>query len=164
MTWMPWAMISRSNGSASSRRAPSPLMISKGLPVPRVEVRSRTPSTSKNRMTACPGGEAPGAGVPGAAVSADRTAADESGEGSDTGDVPSDDEGLDGFGALVGVQCLDVGHVPDDVVVQQNPVAAHQVPALGEDLAGPAGVVHLGQRGDGVGGCSLFLPSGQLPA
>src|SRR5664279_1508313 len=123
MTWMPWAMISRSNGSASSSRAPRPLMISNGRPVPRVEIRSRTPSTSRKRMTAGPGG-----GAPGASASADRsTAADESGEGSDTGDVPSDDEGLDGFGALVGVQRLDVGHVPDDVVVQQDPVAAQQL-------------------------------------
>src|SRR5664279_5283330 len=154
MTWMPWAMISRSNGSASSSRAPRPLMISNGRPVPRVEVRSRTPSTSRYRMTASPAGVAVWLG----------TALVRSGEGSDTGDVPSDDEGLDGFGALVGVQCLDVGHVPDDVVVQQDPVAAQQVPALGEDLAGPAGVVHLGQRGDGVGECSLFLQSGQLQA
>src|SRR3712207_7355418 len=39
-------------------------------------------------------------------------------------------------------------HVPDDVVLQEDPVAAEQVAGLGEDLAGGPGVVHLGQPRD----------------
>jgi hypothetical protein len=35
-------------------------------------------------------------------------------------DVPADDEGLDCFRALEGVDGLDVGHVPDDVEVEQD--------------------------------------------
>ena len=66
------------------------------------------------------------------------------------GDVASDDEGLDGFGALVGVQGLQVGHVPHHVEVEEDAVAAEQVPGLGDDLAGLAGVVHLGDGGDRV--------------
>ncbi len=47
MVWMPRASSSRSNGAASSRLAPRPVMISSGRPAPRTEVRSRTPSTSE---------------------------------------------------------------------------------------------------------------------
>jgi hypothetical protein len=69
-----------------------------GRPEPRTEVRSRTPSTSTSRIVAG------------------------SGEGTDTGDVRADDEGPDGFGASVGVNRLDVGHVPHHVEVQQDPL------------------------------------------
>jgi hypothetical protein len=36
---------------------------------------------------------------------------------------------------------LDVGHVPDGVEVQQDAVAAEQVPGLGEHTSGLRGVV-----------------------
>src|SRR5690242_6099834 len=86
-----------SNGAHMSRFPPMPMSSSRGRPSPRTAIRSRTPSTSTCRT---------------------------SGEGADTGDVPADDEGLDGFGAFVGVDGLDVGHVPDDVEVEQDAVAA----------------------------------------
>jgi hypothetical protein len=40
-------------------------------------------------------------------------------EGADSSDLPTDDEGLDGIGALVGVDGLDVGVVAGDVIVEQ---------------------------------------------
>src|SRR6266700_6167596 len=120
---MPSRFSSRSNGAASSRLAPRPVMISSGGPVPETEVCSRTPSTS-NLVSR---------------------------KGTDTGDVPSDDQRLNGLGALVGVQRLDVGHVPHDVEVEQDAVAAEEIAGLGDDLAGLAGVVHLGDGRDGVG-------------
>src|SRR4051812_10776752 len=48
-------------------------------------------------------------------------------EGVLAGDVAADDQRLDRIGAFVGVDRLDVGEVPGDVVVQDNPVAAHDV-------------------------------------
>src|SRR5690349_2981303 len=77
-------------------------------------------------------------------------------KGTDTGDVPSDDQGLDGLRALVGVQGLDVGHVPDDVEVEQDAVPAEQIAGLGHHLASLAGVVHLGDGRNGVGEFALF--------
>src|SRR6478735_8720358 len=151
---LPRVTISRSKGSANSRLAASPVMISSGGPLPRVEVRSRTRSTSRNLMTASSGGVARWFG--GWPVG--------SGEGADTGDIPSDDEGLDGLGALVGMQGLDVRQVPYHVVFEQNAIAAQKIPSFGDDLAGSAGVVHLGQRGDGVGESALLLQPGQLQA
>ena len=74
-----------------------------------------------------------------------------SGERPDTGDLAPDNEGLDGFGPLIGVQCLHVGHVPNHVEVEQDAVAAEQVPRLRDDLARLAGVVHLGDGSDRVG-------------
>src|SRR6266508_256999 len=124
--WIPRAVSSRSNGSARSRLAPSPVTSSSGRPLPRTEVRSRTPSTSTNRIAARSG--------------------EGSGERADTGDVPSDDKRLDGLRAFVGVDGLDVGHVPHHVEVEQDAVPAEQVPGLGDDLAGLAGVVHLRDR------------------
>src|SRR6478609_1307966 len=148
MTWNPRATIWSSNGSASSRLAPMPVISSSGSPVPRTRTRSRTSSTWMNRWSAAAGSRGP--------VRSD--------EGADTGDVPSDDEGLDGLGALVGVDGLNVRHVSDDVVVEQDSVAAQQIPGLGDHLTGAAGVVHLGDRGDGVGQCTLVLQPAQLPA
>src|SRR6266704_5085401 len=115
---------SRSNGAARSRFAPIPVTSSSGGPDPRTEVRirSRAASISTNRIVR-PSGERAG-----------------------TGDVPADDEGLDGLGAFVGVDRLDVGHVPDHVEVKQDAVAAEQVPCLEDDLPGLAGVVHLRDR------------------
>src|SRR5918999_1336987 len=78
----PRATSCRSNGSARSRLAPIPVMINSGRPDPRAEVRSRTPSTSTSRIVAW------------------------SGEGADTGDIPADDQRLDGLGAFVGVDRL----------------------------------------------------------
>src|SRR5215831_20158908 len=100
----------RSNGVARSRLAPSPVIRSRGGPDPRTEVRIRTPPASTNRM------------------------ARPSGEGTGTGDVPADDERLDGLGAFVGVDRLDVGHMPHHVEVQQDAVAAEQVTRFGDDL------------------------------
>src|SRR2546429_6380748 len=72
-----------------------------------------------------------------------RAASGTSGEGADPGDVPAHDQRLDGLGALVGVQHLDVGHVADHVVLEQDPVAPQQVTGLGDHLPCLAGVVEL---------------------
>ena len=48
-----------------------------------------------------------------------------------------DDQRLHGLGALVGVDDLDVAHVADDVVLQQDAVAAEQVARLGDHPARP---------------------------
>src|SRR3712207_1163823 len=116
ITCRPRAASSRSNGAASSRLAPRPVTSSSGRPVPRTDVRSRTSPTSTERISA-------GAEVTGPSLSR---------EGRDAGDVAADDQPLDSLGALVGVDGLDVGHVPDDVEVQQDPVAPQQVPRLRE--------------------------------
>ncbi len=52
--------------------------------------------------------------------------------------VPS--KGVDGF---------EVGHVPDDVVVEEDAVAAEHVTRVGDQAACLARVVHLGQARDG---------------
>src|SRR6266700_5657672 len=125
-----------SNGTPRSRLAPIPVIRSSGGPDPRTEVRSRRRSaptlTSTNRMVCW------------------------SGECADTGDVPADDEGLDGLGAFVGVDGLDVGHVPHHVEVKQDAVTAEQVPCLEDDLPRLAGVVHLRDRRDRVGQPALL--------
>src|SRR5919205_1540717 len=53
-------------------------------------------------------------------------------EGAHACDVPADDQRLDRLGALVGVDDLDVAHVADDVVLEQDPVAAEHVARLGD--------------------------------
>jgi hypothetical protein len=58
-------------------------------------------------------------------------------------------------------QGLQVGHVPHHVEVQEDAVAAEQVPGLGDDLAGLAGVVHLGEGGDRVGQLTLLHQAAQ---
>src|SRR6476659_5827907 len=132
MTWTPRRTSAVSKGSARSRPAPMPVISSSAFPLPRVRTRSRAPSTSRN----CSRGAGQSTVVGGAVgVGSD--------EGADTGDVPPDDQGLDGLGGFIGVYRLEVGHVPHDVVVEQDSVAAEQVPGLGDDLAGAAGVVHL---------------------
>src|SRR5262249_61796381 len=55
----PRAASSRSNGAASSRLAPSPVIISSGGPDPRTAVRIRTPPAATNRP-ARPSGEGAG--------------------------------------------------------------------------------------------------------
>src|SRR4249920_3112251 len=65
----------RSNGTDISRLAPMPVSTSSGDPVPRTEVRSRSPSTSTYRMRGLL-----------------------SSGGADTGDVLPHDERLDGLG------------------------------------------------------------------
>jgi len=84
-----------SKGPHIPRFPPIPVSSSSGRPVPRIPTRRRAPSTSISRT-----------------------------ERADTGDVPSDDEGLDRLGALVRVDRLHVGQVPHDVEVEQDPVAA----------------------------------------
>src|SRR5215471_7296064 len=96
----PRAASSRSNGAPRSRLAPSPVIMRRGGPDPGTAVRIRTPPASTNRMVR-PSGESAG-----------------------TGDVPADDERLDGLGAFVGVDRLNVGHVPHHVEVQQDAIAA----------------------------------------
>ena len=68
-----------------------------------------------------------------------------SGEGAHSSDGATHDEGLHGFGALVGVECFDVGHVPGYRVLQQDAVAAHEVAGIGGNLAGPARAKPLGE-------------------
>src|SRR5258708_11251384 len=102
----PVAGSGRSKGTARSRLAPSPVIRSSGGPDPRTETRSLTwaASTSTKRIVRS------------------------SGEGPGTGDVPADDEGLDGLGALVGVDRLDVGHVAHQRGVRQDPLGSKQMP------------------------------------
>src|SRR5438067_1157612 len=45
-------------------------------------------------------------------------------EGADARDVAADDQRLDRLSALVGVEYLDVRHVPDHVVLEQDAVPA----------------------------------------
>ncbi len=73
-----------------------------------------------------------------------------SGEGPDAGDVAADDQRLHRLGPLVRVDRLDVGHVPNHVVLQQDSVAAEHVTRLGADLTGLARVVELREPGDRV--------------
>src|SRR5215475_8124737 len=115
-----------------SRLAPMPLINSSGgrsLRLPEIATRSRTPSTSTNWISR---------------------------EGTDTGDISSHDESLNGLGAFVGVQGLHVGHVPYDVEVEQDAVTAEQIASFGHNLASLARVVHLRDGGDGVGETALF--------
>src|SRR3954471_24799088 len=137
----PCTLRARSTGVDSSKLAPIPVSTSSGDPVPRTEVRSRTPSTSTYRICGS-----------------------SSGEGADTGDVPSDDQRLHGLGALVGVDDLDVAHVPDDVVLEQHAVTAQHVARLGDDLPCLARVVELGEAGDRVGEAAVLLQSRELHA
>src|SRR5438046_9441824 len=109
----------------------------RSLRLPEIAMRSRTPSTSTNWISR---------------------------EGTDTGDISSHDERLNSLGAFVGVQRLDVGHMPYDVKVEQDAVTAEQVARLGHNLAGFAGVVHLRDRGDGVGELSLLYQPAQPKA
>src|SRR5580693_7658830 len=72
-------------------------------------------------------------------------------ERADAGDGAAHDERLHGLGALEGVNGLQVHHVPHDLVVEQDTVAAEHVTRVGGYRAGLAGVVHLGQPGHGGG-------------
>src|SRR5262245_48642552 len=129
ITWRPSAASARSNGAPRSRLAPSPVIRKSGGPVPRTETRTRTWSASTST----------------------RLIMRSSGEGAGTGNVPAYDERLNGLGALVGVDRLDVGHVPHHVEVEQDPVATEQVPSLEDHLPCLPGVVHLRDRRDRVG-------------
>src|SRR5680860_23989 len=80
-----------------------------------------------------------------------------SGEGADAGNIAAHNQSLDVLGAFIGVDRLDVGHVPYHVVVEQDAVAAQQVPRFGDHLTRLEGVVHLGQCGDRVGEFSLLF-------
>src|SRR4029453_9017793 len=109
------------NGASRSRPAPMPLHRTSGGPglccwrSPPLARAGWAPGRTDTR-TSCP-----------------RTVTRRLREGADTGDVPSDDEGLDGLRAFVRVQRLHVGHVPHDVEVEQDAVAAEQVPGRRDD-------------------------------
>jgi hypothetical protein len=68
-----------------------------------------------------------------------------SSEGVEPGDRASNDQGLNGVGALVGVNGFDVGVVPRDVVIEQDSVAAQDIPSHRADPAGSVTGVQLGQ-------------------
>src|SRR3954454_8317152 len=133
------------NGSSRSRLAPMPLQSTSGGPgsVPgRTDTRIARPRTVTNRRRPLTWGPR--------RIVERCWRSDSMGwshECTDTGDVSSDDEGLYRLGAFVGVQGLHVGHVPHDVEVEQDAVAAEQVARLGHHLACLAGVVHLGNGG-----------------
>src|SRR3954451_1041441 len=80
--------------------------------------------------------------------SSGRTAFGRLGERRVARDVTAHDQRLHRLGALVGVDGLDVGHVADDVVLEQDPVAAEQIARLGDDLPRLARVVELGEARD----------------
>src|SRR4051812_29375088 len=71
-------------------------------------------------------------------------------ESGHAGDVTPDDQRLHRLGPFEGVDDLDVTHVADHVVLQQDPVAAEQVTRLGDHPARLARVVELRQAGDRV--------------
>src|SRR6188472_1454628 len=83
-------------------------------------------------------------------------------ERADAGDVSADEEGLDRLGALESVDGLDVHHVPDHVEVEQDAIAAEQVPGVGEHLPGHARVVQLRQPGEGGGKLAGGIQFGDL--
>ena len=64
-------------------------------------------------------------------------ARDPLGERADAGDVAPHDQGLHRLGSLVGVDHLDVAHVADHVVLEQDAVASEQVTRLGDHERGP---------------------------
>jgi hypothetical protein len=64
-------------------------------------------------------------------------------EGVEPGDRASDDQGLNGVGALVGVNGFDVGVVPSDVVIEQDPVAAQDIPSIAQTRRAPSPVFSL---------------------
>src|SRR5258708_3545864 len=134
ITCRPSAASARSKGTPRSRLAPSPVIRSSGGPDPRTETRSLTwsASTSTKRIVRS------------------------SGEGARTRDVPADDERLDGLGARVGVDRLDAVPVPHPGEVEEDPVAAKQIPGLEDDLPCLGGVVHLRDRRDRVGQVALL--------
>src|SRR5215203_5740812 len=72
-------------------------------------------------------------------------------EGVQTGDLAPHYERLHGVCALVGVDGLDVGGVPRDVVLEEDAVAAEDVAGVGADLPRLFGVVHLRQGGHAAG-------------
>ncbi len=75
------------------------------------------------------------------------------------GDLSADQQRLDEFGAFIGVHHFHICQVPGDMEVQQQAVAAHQVPGLVGDGAGLVGRVHFGDRGHGAGPRSLSCSS-----
>jgi hypothetical protein len=66
-------------------------------------------------------------------------------KGAQAGDVAAHQERLDRLRSLVRVDGLNIGHLPDDVVLQQDAVAAQQISCLGEDFERPR------PRGNGPG-------------
>ena len=64
-------------------------------------------------------------------------------EGGDASDASAHYQGVDVVRALVGVDGLEVHHVPDDVVLIAHPVPPEHVPALPGDGERLAAVVPL---------------------
>src|SRR5262245_61366103 len=72
-------------------------------------------------------------------------------EGAEPGNGAADDQALHGLRPLVRVQALHVRVVTHDVALQQDAVAAQQVPRLVDDGPRRAGVVQLRERGHRAG-------------
>ena len=68
------------------------------------------------------------------------------GKGRDARDRPPDNKCLDGVGALEGVDGLNVGEVASNVVIQQDSVAAEDVPRQAAHPSRRSGRVELGKR------------------
>ena len=62
----------------------------------------------------------------------------------DVGDLTSHDQRLDRVGALEGEDCLHVGEVPRYIMLEQDAVAAEDVPRVGDHRAGTRRAVELG--------------------
>src|SRR4029450_8417454 len=73
-------------------------------------------------------------------------------EGAEAADGTADDQGVHLPGALVGVDRLGVGHEAAHVVLEQDAVAAEQLPGPADRLAHAHGAERLGQRGVFVAG------------
>jgi len=86
------------------------------------------------------------------------------GECADAGDVAPNDQRLDGLGALERVDRLEVDHVLDHLVVEQDSVASQQVPRLGKHSSGSGRVVELAKPGEGVAEPALLGEPGHLQA
>src|SRR5215470_9746408 len=82
-------------------------------------------------------------------------------EGAQAGDGLGDDQRLHLAGALIGVESLRVSDKPPDGVVEDNPVAAEQLPSPVHGLAHPRAAVSLGQRGLLVAIDAVMLQLGQ---
>src|SRR5690606_38372895 len=71
-------------------------------------------------------------------------------------------QGVDLVGAFVGVDGLQVGHVPEDRVFEGDAVAAQHAPGEAGYFEGVAGVVHLPEADLGGGEGAVVLAAAQV--
>ena len=86
------------------------------------------------------------------------------GEGLESGDGPAQDEGVHVVGALVRVDGLQVHHVPDDVVLVRDTVAAEHLPRRPGDVDRLHAGVPLHHRDHLGGGLTGVLHAAEVQA